>query len=298
MMRSMYSGVAGMRSNQTKMDVIGNNIANVSTTSYKSSRVRFHDTFSQTQVRAQAPVTNGRGGINPQQIGQGVSVAAIDTLFEGGAMQPTGRDLDLAIEGEGFFVISEDPAGVFKRYTRDGVFYKDYNGNLVNGEGFYILGISNFDANGMPLQTNPPNIEADGSNLEMLTIPDEIFDGADTYRLETFYIDGSGLITAIYDNGERYTLGRVALATFPNTNGLEKLGGNTYGISNNTGQPQYGNPAGNGLGILRQGNLETSNVDLANEFTEMIITSRAYQANSRIITTSDEMLLELINLKR
>ena len=298
MIRSMYSGVSGLRSNQTKMDVIGNNIANVSTTAFKSNRVRFQDAFYQTQARAQAPTVGGLGGINPQQVGLGVTVAAIDTLFDGGQMQPTGRDLDLGIEGEGMFVVSEDTGGLLKRYTRDGVLYKDYVGNLVNAEGYHILGVSNFTGT-MPNQTMPAAIQTNGSNLGILSIPDTITDAVgNEYKLETFYIDGTGLISAIYDNGEVYYPGRVALTKFPNTGGLEKLGGNTYANTRNSGAPEYGSPNDIGLGILRQGNLEMSNVDLANEFTEMIVTSRAYQANSRIITTSDELLQELINLKR
>lgn len=301
MIRSMYSGVAGMRSNQTKMDVIGNNIANVNTNAFKANRVRFQDSLYQTQVYAEAPMAGGRGGTNPQQIGQGVTVAAIDTLFGNGPLQPTGRDLDFGIDGEGFFIVSPDENGDVRRFTRDGVFYKDTESYLVNAEGYYLLGVSNFDLNDpdMPLQTTPPDIQADGSNLGRLRIPDTITDAAgDVHRLETFYIDGSGLISAVYSNGQVYYPGRVALAKFPNVGGLEKLGGNNYGVTRNSGNPEYGSADQGGLGILRQGNLEMSNVDLAHEFTEMIITSRAYRANSRIITTSDEMLQELINLKR
>lgn len=303
MIRSMYSGVSGMRSNQNKMDVIGNNIANVNTTAFKSNRARFQDALYQTQAYAQAPTAGGRGGINPQQVGQGVTIAAIDTMFENGFLQPTGRDLDFGIEGEGFFVVSPDSNANILRYTRDGVFYKDASGNLVNAEGYYLLGVSNVntlvDTDGN--LTIPDSIQSDGSNLEMLNIPDQITSAITGYgdtRLETFNIDGTGLISAVYDDGQVYYLGRVALTKFPNVGGLEKLGGNLYGVTRNTGAPEYGSPDQGGLGTLRQGNLEMSNVDLANEFTEMIITSRAYQANSRIISTSDEMLQELINLKR
>jgi flagellar hook protein FlgE len=298
MIRSMYSGVSGMRSNQTKMDVIGNNIANVNTTAFKSNRARFQDSLYQTQVYGQNPITGGRGGINQQQIGQGVTIASIDTMFENGSLQPTGRDLDFGIEGEGFFVVSSDDAGQVRRYTRDGVFYKDAESNLVNAEGYYLLGVSNLDANGAPLQTDPPGVDTNGNNLGILKIPETFDDGGVTRRLETYYIDNSGLITAVYDNGLTYHPGRIALAKFPNVGALEKQGGNLYNVAPNTGTPEYGSPEEAGLGTLRQGNLEMSNVDLANEFTEMIITSRAYQANSRIITTSDEMLHELINLKR
>ena len=199
MIRSMYSGVAGMRSNQTKMDVIGNNIANVNTNAFKANRVRFQDSLYQTQAYAEAPTAGGRGGTNPQQIGQGVTVAAIDTLFGNGPLQPTGRDLDFGIDGEGFFIVSPDENGDVRRFTRDGVFYKDTESYLVNAEGYW-LGVSNFDLNDpdMPLQTAPPDIQADGSNLGRLRIPDTITDAAgDVYRLETFYMTGSRLISAV-----------------------------------------------------------------------------------------------------
>lgn len=301
MIRSMYSGVSGMKSNQTKMDVIGNNIANVSTTAFKSGRVRFQDTFSQLESNSQEPVTGGRGGINPQQVGQGVNVAAIDTIFDDGALQPTGRDLDLAIAGDGFFVVSEDGSEARTSYTRDGAFYKDYDGNLVTAEGYRVMGL--IPANG---HTQTIDQELDVTNedntLQALTIPKtlEDFEDADgnPVSLETFAIDDTGLISAVYSDGEMYYLGRVAMAKFENPGGLEKLGGGRYNDSRNSGEVEFGNAAADGFGVVRSGNLEMSNVDLANEFTEMIVTNRAYQANSRIITTSDEMLQELINLKR
>ncbi|HZK33975.1 MAG TPA: flagellar basal-body rod protein FlgF [Bacillota bacterium] len=301
MIRSMYSGVSGMKSNQTRMDVIGNNIANVSTTGFKSGRVRFQDMFSQTQSNAQGPTATGRGGINAQQVGQGVSIAAIDTLFDDGALQPTGRDLDLAIEGDGFFIVSEDSDGLVHRYTRDGAFYKDNDGNLVTASGLRVLGYS--IAGGAQFTQDIDQIQdihyAGGDPvLAPMEIPEIIEVDGQNLKLEASSIDSDGLITAVYDNGERYYLGRVSLAKFANTGALEKLGGNTYGASSNSGVAQVGNPSEEGFGIIRQSSLEMSNVDLANEFTEMIITSRAYQANSRIITTSDEMLQDLINLKR
>ena len=413
MLRSLYSGVSGMRSNQTKMDVIGNNIANANTTAFKAGRVRFQDMLSQTLSNAQSPSALGRGGINSQQVGLGVGVAAIDTIFEGGALQPTGRDLDFAIENDGFFIVSEDSAGIMRRYTRDGAFFKDYQGNLANAEGLRILGYLPTDGTGTrAIRTqNPNNIDqASGANLRPLSIPKEIDAGFSEYikyiesfvekaqnilnnidttdvdrakqsaeeiftlandvlkiaqvaeqysrstafstelgdqvsalqgaladleaattgdeikdasdkalnaakaiesaiiaadsepkekvTLETFSIDGSGLISAVYDDGQVYYLGRLGMAKFENPEGLQKLGGNSYLDSRNSGEPQVGNPNENGFGVIRQGNLEMSKVDLANEFTEMIVTSRAYQANSRTITTSDEMLQELINLKR
>ena len=285
MLRSMYSGVSGMKTNQTKMDVIGNNIANSTTTAFKAGRVQFRDLFSQSQARAQGPSAAGRGGVNPKQVGQGVSVSAIDTLFEGGSMQPTGRDLDLGIEGEGFFVVATDREGSKLRFTRDGAFYKDQDGFLVNAEGFRLLG-DRFQSTELP--------DVDPSVREPLSIPNEI----EGHKLDSFSIDESGLITGVYDDGSVYYLGSITLAKFENNGGLEKKGGNTYEESLNSGEPVYETAAAGGMGVVRQGCLESSNVDLANEFTDMIVTSRAYQANSRIITTSDVMLQELINLKR
>lgn len=295
MIRSMYSGVSGMRNNQTKMDVIGNNIANVSTTAFKSGRVRFQDMFSQTISSAQGPTATGRGGVNPQQIGQGVTIAAIDTLFEPGSLQPTGRDLDLAIEGEGFFIVSEDRAGLVQRYTRDGAFFKDTEGNLTTSSGLRVLG---YGITGGGQYTQDVSDIVVGTSLVNMVIPELIDVGGNEHKLEAFSIDSAGLISAVYDNGELYYLGRLAIAKFNNTGALQKLGGNAYTSTTNSGPAQTGGAAEEGFGIIRQGNLEMSNVDLANEFTEMIVTSRAYQANARIITTSDEMLQELVNLKR
>ncbi len=299
-----------MRSNQVKMDVIGNNIANVNTTAFKSGRARFQDLFSQTLSSAQMPSATGSGGINPKQVGLGVSVAAIDTVMSGGALQPTGRELDFAIEGDGFFVVSKDAAGDMKRYTRDGAFFTDYEGNLVNAEGLRVLG---YAADGITAGTPPTHDGGDTTDdpldtdtlkeredrLGSLCIPNELKNSAgDTVSLESFSIDGSGLIQGIYSDGEVYALGRIGIGKFKNPGGLDKLGGNTYLDSRNSGDLEAGVANEGGFGTVRQGVVEMSNVDLANEFTEMIITSRAYQANSKIISTSDEMLQELINLKR
>lgn len=307
MLRSLYSGVSGMRSNQTKMDVLGNNIANVNTTGFKSGRVRFQDMLSQTLTGAQSPTATTLGGVNAQQVGLGVKVGAIDTVMTDGALQPTNRDLDLAMEGTGFFVLSQDTGAVQKLYTRDGAFYRDYQGNLVNAGGYRVVGYKP-DNDGEPLNM---------TKMTTLEIPNQItvktgeVDGAGNLvvdaagnpltvdlDLQTFSIDGSGNITGVFSDGKSYTLGQLAVSKFENAEGMEKMGNSNYRASNNSGLPQDGTANTNGFGIIRQGVLEMSNVDLANEFTELIVTSRSYQANSRTITTSDEMLQELINLKR
>lgn len=326
MLRSLYSGVSGMRGFQTKMDVIANNIANVNTTAFKSGRARFQDMLSQTQANASGPTTGGMGGINAQQVGLGVRVGAIDTMMTGGALQPTNRDLDFAIENEGFFAVSSDidieaePMVGAKHYTRDGAFFRDSVGNLVNSNGERVLGyvtdgydledplnsgyitVEEVEENGSNLGI--PDLEADpiSDNMDLLsplTIPDKItgVDG-DVVELQSYSVDGTGKIIGVYGDGNAYLLGQVGVVKFSNPAGLEKVGNNNYVSSNNSGEPITGEAGGNGFGTIRQGFLEMSNVDLANEFTEMIIASKAYSANSRSISTSDEMLQELINLKR
>lgn len=297
MLRSLYSGVSGMKSFQTKMDVIANNIANVNTTAFKSSRVRFQDMLSQTLSSAQGPGTN-LGGVNPRQVGLGVKVGSIDAMMENGALQPTNRELDFAIEGNGFFVIAskfdgESPIEVL--YTRDGGFFRDSAGSIVNSNGEKVLGYLAEDLEDMDGDT-----EITIDILKPLIIPEKDPDNEDR-DLQSYTIDGSGTITAVYADGtgaESKILGRLAIATFSTPEGLEKRGNNNFSSSNNSGSPVYGSAGDAGFGVVRQGFLEMSNVDLANEFTEMVIASRAYSANSRSITTSDEMLQELINLKR
>lgn len=304
MLRSLYSGVSGMRGFQTKMDVIANNISNANTTAFKASRSRFQDVISQTTASAQGPSTTGLGGINAKQIGLGMKVGSIDAIMTGGSLQPTNRELDFAIEREGFFIVSPnhnedgDNDNRVVYYTRDGGFYKDNAGNLVNANGEKVLGLV-FDAD-----TTLEDFDAeDGvinneSELAGLKIPDNLDpDDPESPGLESWSVDGTGLVTAIYGE-EIYVLGKLGLARFSNPEGLAKVGSNNYQVTNNSGEALWGSAGTSGYGNIRQGFLEMSNVDLANEFTEMIIASRAYSANSRSITTSDEMLQELINLKR
>jgi flagellar hook protein FlgE len=311
MLRSLYSGVSGLKSQQTKMDIVGNNIANSTTIGFKSGRVLFNDLFSQTVANAQGP-SDSLGGVNPKQVGLGVKVGAIDTIMTNGSLQSTGRSLDFAIEGEGFFTVSSDSAATSKNYTRDGAFYTDYDGNLVNSSGYYVLGYPvNPPIDGVTPATPESPIDApagtdpvaDLALMETLQIPDTLLvdDGAGgsiTVELDSYSIDGTGLIQGVYSDGYIYTLGQIGVCSFNNPDALEKVGSNLFVESNNSGSPEPGVANDTGYGAIRQSVLEMSNVDLANEFTEMIITSRAYAANSRTITTSDELLQELVNLKR
>lgn len=268
MLRSMYSGISGLRNFQTKLDVIGNNIANVNTFGFKKGRVVFQDIMSQTVAGTSAPGEN-RGGTNAKQIGLGSTLAAIDTIHEGGSAQSTGRGLDLSIDGDGYFIVND---GAQDLYTRAGNFYLDRDGNLVNSNGLFVVG------------------EGDAK----ITIPPEA---------KSFSIGQDGAVTYVPSDSETpETAGIIQLAKFPNTGGLMKVGNNLFTTSSNSneGDVLKGNPgaAETGTGRIIAGRLEMSNVDLSEEFTEMIVAQRGFQANTRIITTSDEILQELVNLKR
>lgn len=392
------------------MDVIGNNIANVNTPGFKSSRVTFQEVFSQTLRGASSPSGQSqteRGGTNPMQVGLGVSIGSIDTIHTPGNLQPTSRPTDLAIEGNGFFVVRD---GQTMAYTRVGNFSLDADGILVDSEGRKVMGWA-ADADGnLPANRGATNLEPlqveigeemtaqpttqmewiknldaeaevgfvktasitvydslgkahsiqvdfektgtntwtwqaslpDGSTTGPGTITfntdgrldsvdaDEFSfdpDGADTVTvtmdfsrltqvagsstvesgptdgwpagtLESFSFDANGVITGFYSNGRIQILGQVAVAHFRNPSGLIKTGKNLYIESNNSGTADPGTAGTGGRGTIAPSALEMSSVDLAEEFTQMIITQRGFQANSRVITVSDEILQELVNLKR
>ncbi|KYD29582.1 flagellar basal body rod protein FlgG [Parageobacillus toebii] len=264
MLRSMYSGISAMRNFQTKLDVIGNNIANVNTYGFKKGRTIFKDLVSQQIAGASGPTAN-RGGVNPKQVGLGSQLAAIDTVHTQGSLQTTGRPLDLAISGDGFFVLGDKNGGNHV-YTRAGNFYLDKDGNIVNADGLYLLGIGN----------------------KLINIPSSA---------ESFSIGSDGTVNYI-ENGSLKSAGQIQLAKFNNNDGLEKAGDNLFRQTANSGTATTGAPGANGTGTIVAGTLEMSNVDLAEEFTEMIVAQRGFQANTRIITTSDEILQELVNLKK
>lgn len=423
MMRSMFSAISGLRAHQTWMDVIGNNIANVNTTGFKVGRVRFTDILSQL-VRGASGPTEQRGGINPLQIGLGAVVGAVDTIHTQGALQLTGKPSDLAIQGDGFFVVSD---GSQTLYTRDGAFDIGSDLRLVNpSNGFYVLGWQadangnvdtavpvgpitipigqqldavpstqitvqgNLDANQDAAATPPHYVtkvsivdsqgkrhefyilfEKTGPNTWNYTMQEDdprtaateddpefalggttsgtlVFDadgnldaaassiaavdldssgggasvvsvtpdfsrltqlaaastanaaanGAPAGSLTTFTVSQSGEVLGIYSNGVTKVIGQVALALFTNPGGLMKVGGNAYLPTVNSGEPIIGPADSGGRGKIASGYLEMSNVDLAQEFTSMIMAQRGFQANSRVITTSDEVLQELVNLRR
>lgn len=407
MQRSLYSAVSGMRNHQTKMDVIGNNIANVNTTAFKAGGVLFQDILSQT-IRGASGPQGGQGGINPMQVGLGMNIATITNNHTQGSLQVTGRSTDLAVQGSGFFMVSD---GQSQYYTRDGAFSLGPDGFLVNSASGYRLQGWTYDTSGEVNTTVAPsslyipiggsriaspsenlyfsgNLNAEqeiGSDVTITTVlfdslgieheveitytkdalntwswearyGDIVIDGGDisftdggnfagvtsdvitisaaqlgtgagdlsvdlnfsavtqvsgpmdilarfqdgypSGVLDAFTISKTGVISGIYSNGMVRSLGVVALAGFTNPGGLSKIAGNLYQPSANSGQALISTPGQQGLGTVEAATLEMSNVDLVNEFTEMITTSRAFQANSRVITTSDDMLAEVVNIKR
>ena len=391
MLRSLFSGISGLRAHQQMMDVTGNNIANVNTTGYKGSQTTFEDTLSQL-VRAAGAPQGGTGGTNPAQIGLGVRLGGITNNFSQGAAQNTGRNTDLMIQGDGFFVVQN--AGQ-QLYTRNGSFSFDTNGSLVTSDGGVVQGwsavngavntnasvgaiqlpmgtllppkatanvtvggnlpgdttspnpivtsITTYDAQGnqvtlsasftkvTPTQWSvtltdgavssgpttlnfaangstpaPTTMTVNGVNVDLSgvtsysgqsTVSATQQDGSSAGTLQSFTIAQDGTLTGVFSNGLKQTLAQLALANFSNPNGLEKAGNSTYQTTANSGTAQLGVPGAAGRGVLQQGALEMSNVDLAQEFTNLVIAERGFQANSRVITTSDEILQDLVNIK-
>ena len=410
MLRSMFAAVSGLRSHQTMMDVVGNNIANVNTTGYKASRATFQEAMAQT-LRGAAGTGEALAGTNAMQMGLGSQVASVDGVFTQGSTQMTGRTGDLAIQGEGFFVVGQ---GAESFYTRAGAFNFDESGYLATPTGARLQGwmadeatgeinqngpigdiqlpmgtvidpaatenvtlVGNLPAGGAldDAGTTPANeaevvstsitvydeqgeshdvgvrftksatdtweitVELDGATATNVSASELVFDvdGPDVGTItfdgpdgEPISLDTSGLVqfggeataeardqdgaamgflrgfefgqdgtvTGRFSNGETAELGRVALATFNNPGGLVREGDSLFAGSPNSGEAIIGAPGGGDAGTLAPGALEMSNVDLAQEFTNLIIAQRGFQANSRGITASDELLQELVNLKR
>ena len=344
MLRSLYSGISGMKVNQTKLDVIGNNLANVSTTAFKGSRVNFSTTISQTLGSASA-ASDSLGGVNGKQIGLGAQISSIDKIMSQGSMQSTSRSLDVAVDGSGYFMVATGPAltgdakdsitivnnGVGTMpannsvaYTRDGSFVLDNEGNLLTSKGYRVLGFA--------MQTTDPvnggnidNIEADGKvlyvesnnqtkaiddKLVSLKIPDKVLKddgkgGKTPVAVKSFNISADGLITGVLETGEITALGQIAMSSFKNEVGLTDIGNNMYEPSGSSGAAIISsgknsptNRNSSGYGDILQGYLEMSGVDMAEQFTDMIVATKAFQAAGKTITTGDEILSEIINLKR
>jgi flagellar hook protein FlgE len=393
MLRSLFSGISGLRAHQQMMDVTGNNIANVNTTGYKSSQTVFQDTLSQMVNAAGAP-QNGAGGTNPAQVGLGVRTASVNANFSQGAAQTTGKSGDMMIQGDGFFITKSGGETV---YTRAGSFTFDANGSLTTPNGQIVQGwsadgdgtvntagapgniklpigislapeattkftltgnlsfeapvdatgalpgsskvipIPVYDANGTSSSLDvtmtktganewtasagassvvidftggkptPKTIQLEGLDVDLTDVTHysgntearvSASDGSGAGILSSYTVSNTGQIVGVFSNGLKQSLGQLALANFNNVNGLEKIGDSMFRSTVNSGLAQVGSAGSAGLGLITSGALEMSNVDLAQEFTNLVIAQRGFQANSRIITTSDEILQELVNLKR
>lgn len=403
-MSSIFTGVAGLQANQQAVDVIANNVANLNTIGYKAGRVTFEETLVRTLEAASSM------GTNPKQIGMGVGIGTIDTLMTQGDTRPTGRPLDMAVVGSGFFVVND---GQSTHYTRDGVMQLDPQNHLVmSSNGMRVqgwpadvvtsqvnttvppttltiplgtryavptgnvtfggnldassalntpvtssytvydslgtrhtvdvnfsktadstwtwtasspdatsgtvpgTGTLSFDANGRLLNTSAPvsldlaspngaatplNFTMDLGGISQLDGESSVQaisqDGLEMGTLDNFSVDSSGKIVGSFSNGASMLVGQLALATFTNPAGMSKEGSNLWNITPNSGEASVQAPSQGG-GIIRSGYLETSNVDLSTEFANLIVTQRGFQANSRSITTSDEMMQDILQLKR
>ncbi|MBP2031386.1 flagellar hook protein FlgE [Clostridium algifaecis] len=302
MLPSLYSGISGLKVNQQKLNIVANNIANSSTTGFKTQAMNFEDMMSQTMSDPSAPVNNGIGGVNGRQSGLGVKIAGISTDFSAGSDQSTGRSLDFVINtGGNYFVASPD--GSTNYYTRDGAFQLDKDGNLLTQDGYHIMGYGmTATKNGKAdttTSTTPKKQLSIAQYYKSDGTPDASPAAADVdkEKVTSWSVGPTGIINVKTAN-DSYDVGCVALASFQNEGGLVKDGGNLYQVSPNSGDATYGTPGSSGYGSLTQGALEMSNVDLAQQFTDMIIASRAFSANGKIISTDDEILQELVNLKR
>jgi flagellar hook protein FlgE len=284
MLRSLFAGISGLRVNQTMLDVTGNNIANANTIGFKSSSTVFQDTLSQMLTAASAASAN-RGGTNPMQVGLGVQLAATNTNFNQGAAQTTGRPTDLMIQGDGMFVVKK---GTEQLYTRAGAFTFDNTGTLVTPTGNKVQGYA-LDATGAPV---PGLIDVTLSTASLTpAVPAGV-------TITSYNIGADGKLRGIFSDGVQRDMAQLALADFNNPMGLEKIGETSFRESANSGGAQLGVAGQGRLGTLVGGALEMSNVDLSAEFTNLILAQRGFQASSRVITTSDQVLEELVNIKR
>jgi len=268
MLNSLITGVSGVREMQQQMDGIGNNIANINTTGFKGSRNLFSDSFSQTLS-------------DNMQVGTGVNSSSIQNLFSQGTLTKTGQSTDMAISGNGFFVVKNATTGA-EYVTRAGEFGLDQSGYLINAQGLRVQG---FTDSGLSTRGD---IQIDGAGA------------ADpTAKLDHFSVDKTGKITVYMSDGTNFVRGQVLLQNFTNPQALVKEGGSLYSATAEAGGLAQTEAAStNGLGQIASQYIESSNVDLTTEFSSLITTQRAFQASARIITTSDEMLQEVVNLKR
>lgn len=293
MMRSLYSAITGLKNHQISMDVIGNNIANVNTSGYKKARTTFASMLGQSIRGASAPdaaATPAYGGTNGIMVGLGSTLGSVDKVMGQGSSQYTGKDTDMMLQGPGMFVLKQAGNNL---YTRTGNFGFDKSGNLIDpSTGALVQGYKN--------TADPVSWSAAPGNITFKLGDAHPTLGA-TYTLNSYSIDQSGVVTGVYSNGTASStlpIYKIAVAKFANEAGLSPQGNNYFTESNNSGAADVGGAGVAGRGTIVPNTLEMSNVDLSQEFTDMIVTQRGFQANSRVITVSDTILQELIDLKR
>ena len=262
MIRALWTAASGMQAQQLNIDVVANNLANVNTTGFKKSRADFQDLMYQNLKTTGAPSTSNTQIPTGIQVGLGVKTAAVSKMFTAGNINQTGNELDLAIEGDGFFQV-QMPDGT-TAYSRAGSFKKDSQGRVVTSDGYPML----------PEITIP-------NNATQVTIGND------------------GTVTVLQSGQSTPTnVGTIQLATFSNPAGLSSLGKNLYMNTDASGEATTGTAGQNGVGTLSQGFLEMSNVSVMEEMVNMIIGQRAYEINSKAVQTADEMLQQANNLKR
>jgi flagellar hook protein FlgE len=269
----MYSAVSGLKQHQVMLDVTSNNLANVNTVGYKGARTAFKDQLQQTYTGGSASGPN-TGGTNAAQVGLGVQLGSVDAVMNSGSLQTTGSPLDVAIQGEGWFRVGNGTPPALPtefQYTRAGNFQRNDQGFLTTAEGFYVIGRDALNADTYLQIPTGSTAAAVGTNGDVTYIPP--------------------------GGGPRASAGFVSLAKFANENGMVRVSGNRWEENVASGTPVIGTPGGD-YGFTIGGTLEMSNVDLANEFTQVIVAQRGFQANSRVISVTDEMLQDLVNLKR
>ena len=304
MVKSMNAAIAGLKSHQTKMDVLSNNIANVNTWGFKSRTTNFQDALYSNSISGSAGATeNGKlGGINTSQIGYGNTVSSISTNYSTGSGQYTGNPLDCMIDGTAFFIVGpyrgqggtadQIPVGEIGTkglfLSRVGIFQPDSNGYLVDNTGNYVYGFAVDDTGKIK----------DPDKLVPIQIPmDTTVQPPARYAIQTWTIGTDGTVVGVDDKNVPHTIGKIAVASVENPSGLEQDNGYLYKIGANAGTVK-GMETTSATGTIKSNFLEMSNVDLASDIATMITTQRGYQANTKIITVTDEMLEQLVNMKR
>lgn len=294
MMRSLFSAISGLRNHQVMMDTVGNNISNINTTGFKSARVTFQDLISQT-LRGGTSQSGNLGGQNPMQVGLGSQLGTIDTMIAQGNLQSTGRPADLALQGDGYFVLSDNAAASpTYSFTRDGNLSLGLGAAaasprplLHSATGLHVKGWTPPQAVGTPDTGTAPATD--------VTIPTT----SGGVAVTSFQVDANGVVGLVLADGTLVNnYAQLAVALFPNAEGLSRAGSNLFQTTIASGAASYNGAAVNARGTVAAGFLEMSNVDLAKEFSNLIIAERGFQANSRVITASDEVLQDLINIKR